>query len=458
MQRWLLLAAALLTFGAVLAGGSVLLQPPRPLILAAAFDQNEITPNADGATDVTRFSYALSRTVQVSLVFERDGQTYSFRTDELRTDGDYTVLFSGIVNGWADAAVDGTIERRLLPDGEYTWRLTAVVPDAQGGATVRDERTGTFTIRDGDGTLPLLRDFSASPSVFSPNQDGVADRTRISVNLSKPAALSVYLLSADGQTIPISARVEARMEGEAGLQAFDYDGGIDLGMDPPPDGVYTLYATAQDAVGQRIVQTTTLTIELGGDPQAEIAAQASGPTVAFTTLPYDARYFADATTTGQRLTQPSLDLSLDLTAVTMNAGDMFVFQLTVENYGDVPLRTDGPRPGTVYQQSQRRAAFGVYDQSGAWVVGIDCDTAASDYPWRWALATDDLLQTVTDPENGNIYYYLPPRTRSVVWGAIRMTDVIAARNPQNCWAGLIHEDVEVRNARVGTREVELLVP
>ncbi|MGV2434124.1 MAG UNVERIFIED_CONTAM: hypothetical protein LVT10_03810 [Anaerolineae bacterium] len=41
-----------------------------------------------------------------------------------------------------------------------------------------------------------------------------------------------------------------------------------------------------------------------------------------------------------------------------------------------------------------------------------------------------------------------------------MTDVIAARNPQNCWAGLIHEDVavSVRNARVGARSIELIDP
>ena len=41
-----------------------------------------------------------------------------------------------------------------------------------------------------------------------------------------------------------------------------------------------------------------------------------------------------------------------------------------------------------------------------------------------------------------------------------MTDLIPARNPQNCWAGLIHEDVEVSvfNNMVGTRSVELVDP
>ena len=37
---------------------------------------------------------------------------------------------------------------------------------------------------------------------------------------------------------------------------------------------------------------------------------------------------------------------------------------------------------------------------------------------------------------------------------------IETRNPQNCWAGLIHEDVEVTetNNRVGPRQIELVDP
>jgi hypothetical protein len=31
----------------------------------------------------------------------------------------------------------------------------------------------------------------------------------------------------------------------------------------------------------------------------------------------------------------------------------------------------------------------------------------------------------------------------VVSGGIRFVNVIDARNPQYCWAGLIHEDVEI---------------
>jgi hypothetical protein len=148
-----------------------------------------------------------------------------------------------------------------------------------------------------------------------------------------------------------------------------------------------------------------------------------------------------------------------MNTITMPVGDLLVFKLTVENYGEVPVRTQGSLPGTVYDWDQRSATFGEYDESGAWRVGIDCDTAEADYPWRWALGDADSLIEEVDPNTGNTYYYLPPHSRSVVWGAVRMT-TIETRNPQNCWAGLIHEDVEVTdtNRVVGPRQIELVDP
>ena len=136
---------------------------------------------------------------------------------------------------------------------------------------------------------------------------------------------------------------------------------------------------------------------------------------------------------------------------------MLVFRLTVENYSEVPLRTTWPAPGTVYLQEQRAATLKAFDESGAWRVGIDCTTAETDYPWRWALGTETDLYEEFDPVSGNTYRYLPPGAQVVVWGGIRFTK-IEARNPQNCWAGLIHEDVEVsiRNRNVGSREIELV--
>jgi hypothetical protein len=294
-----------------------------------------------------------------------------------------------------------------------------------------------------------------SPEIFTPNQDGIADRTRVNVYLKKASQLTAYLEGADGLQIYLSERTEGREPGEPGRHDFDYDGGVDLGADPPPDGTYTVVAQAEDAEGQQIRRTGRLTIEAGGDPQAEIAPQPVGVDVVFDRAVYDARYFgSDA----QSITAPDDPQDLSFTAVNIPLGDLLVFKLTIDNYGDVPIRTSGPPPGTVYEQDQVAASLGWYDESGAWRVGIDCDTATRDYPWRWAVGSPDVLETIEDPVSGNTYYYLPPGKQAVVWGAVRMTDLVESRNPQNCWAGLIHEDVEVseRNSRVGARNIELI--
>jgi len=106
------------------------------------------------------------------------------------------------------------------------------------------------------------------------------------------------------------------------------------------------------------------------------------------------------------------------------------------------MRTSGPPSGWVYRSMRENAAaLGWYEESGAWRVGINCETCQRDYPWRWALGTPESLQTIT--ENGVTYYYLPAGQRAVVTGGIVLDEVQAKRNPQYFWAGLIHEDVEI---------------
>jgi len=454
---WLTILVALIALGVVLVVGRLLLQPDLPLITRGGFTPETITPNADGNDDITLLTYSLSRNAQVSLTFERDdGMTFVFRQDEPRIAGDYQVYFSGVVDGYTlpGELFSGEVLRRLMRDGQYIWRLNAV--DAETGET--QQWTGQLVIENGDVPLPELATFTVSPEVFTPNQDGVSDRARVNVYLTKNADLTVYLQGENGAIIYLSERREGREIGEAGRHDFDYDGGVDLGADPPPNGIYTVVALAQDAVGQRVQQTATLTIEEGGDPLAEIAPQAVGVDVVFAHQPYDERYFSDMGQPGELIALPDDPQDLSLTGVTIPLGDMLVFKLTIENYSEVPIRTTGPAPGTVYQQDQRAASLGWLDESGAWRVGIMCDTSASDFPWRWAVGTADDLVAVEDAETGDTYYYLPPGEQAVVWGAIRMTELVKARNPQNCWAGLIHEDVEVsiRNSRVGPREIELV--
>lgn len=453
----LTVAAAVVGLSMTLLLGQLLLNPPRPLIVSAAFDDARITPNADGENDITTFRYELSRYADVTLRFEDvAGRSFVFRADEPRFAGEYSVLFSGVVAGYLNEGESfaGVIERRLLADGVYTWSLTA--RNAQEEQTV----SGTLTLEGGDSTLPLLTAFSVAPSVFSPNQDGIDDRVEVNVYLEKPATLRVVLIDDAGRELPISARKEGRKEGEAGRHVFDYEGGIDLGANPPPDGTYQVVAIAQDAVGQRVRQSSTLTIVNGGKPRAEIVPQVVGVDVVFAARPYEDRFASSFDQLGDLVDPPTDPADRVFRPITMQLGDMLVFMLTVENYSDVPIRTSAPPSGTVYQQEQNAASLGAFEESGAWRVGIQCETSTMSFPYRWAIGSADDLVAVTDERNGNTYYYLPPRARTVVWGAIRMTRLEKRQNPQTCWAGLIHEDVEVslRNSFVGAREVELVDP
>lgn len=459
LPRLVTLIAAALGTAIVFVVGSLLLRPPLPLIINAGFDRQAISPNADGEDDIAVFDYSLSRPASVSLsLTSENGRQFHFRQDRARDDGEFRVLFSGIVDGFLNdgETVYGEIERRLIPNGNYNWELEA---QSINGASM--SKHGNLLVEEGDTPLPLMSEFAISPAVFSPNQDGIADRVSINIYLEKDVdRLDVYLVGADGVRIPISARVEERQYGEAGRHLFDYEGGIDLGVDPPPDGAYRVVALAQDKVGQRIRMEGELAITTGGKPFAEIKPQAPGVDVAFAVQPYDESWFSNAGNLGDLLPQPDDTQSLAYSQqITVPVGDMLVFRLTVENYGPVPIRTSGPAPGTVYQQDQLAGTLGYFDESGAWRVGIQCETSITSFPYRWAVARDELLQEEYDEASENTFRYLAPGARAVVWGAIRMTEV-KARNPQNCWAGLIHEDVAIslRNNHVGMRSIMVVDP
>jgi hypothetical protein len=436
--------------------GYVILRPPGSLLSSAAFDKTQISPNADGKDDITTIRYSLSRPAQVSIYLENaTGERYYFRQNEPRVTGDYSVYFSGIVGGYTlpGENIAGTIERRLIPNDHYTWVIEAV----EDGKT--DRASGALDVIDADSALPIMSTFDIQPALFTPNQDGIHDRTDINVYLEKAATLSVYLEGDGGLRYDLIEREGGRNPGDMGNHEYDYDGGVDQDMEPPPDGTYAVYAVAQDAEGQRIVRQGKLTIQDGGLPRAEIVPQATGATVFFDHTPYDEKYHTDAEVTGEKVPYPE-GVASEVTTLTMVQGDLLVFKLTVQNYGSTPIRTAGPFPGTVYDFNQTAASLEAYEESGAWRIGINCDTAYSDFPWRWALAPQDELKAVYDAETDETYYYLLPGQRAEVWGAIRMTEIRKARNPQFCWAGLIHEDVGIPpfQSRVGAREIELVPP
>jgi hypothetical protein len=461
--------SAFLGLALVLGIGSVLIRPPQALILDAGFDSETISPNADGDNDITRFHYELSRNANVSIIFEaEDGTSYYFRQNEGRLPQNYEVLFSGVVDGYVLAdenlvtdisdANQIAVERRLLPNGNYTWRLIAE------NASERVEKSGSFVIESGDTQLPIMSIFTLSTAVFTPNRDGVNDRVTINIYLEKSASLRVFLLTEEGVELPISQREEWSCEDEnselCGRYTYDYEGGVDLNQAPPPDGTYRIVALAQDEEGQRIRRESTLTIESGGVPRAEISPQDVDADIFWITQPYEERYFSNDLALGDLIPRPEFPSAVGQNIIAVANGDMLVFMLTVNNYGDVPIRTTNPPSGTVYQQGQEASSLNALQEAGAWRVGIQCETSTTSYPYRWAVGTSEDLVTITDPETGRDYTYLPPHTSTVVWGAIRMTERNNFAHPETCWGGLIHEGVgiSVENMNVGPIAVDIGLP
>ncbi|MEP7289057.1 MAG: hypothetical protein ABI947_25155 [Chloroflexota bacterium] len=448
---------ALIIVGAV---GARVLQPNRPLLMDAGFSLAKITPNADGSDDVTAIHYALSRSATVTITFtnKANGQRFVFRNAEVRPADSYQVLFSGVVDGYTlpgDAIADQQIETRLIPNGVYDWTIEAVATgNTNGNNGETAHANGVLTVENADSDLPSITDFSISPQTFTPNQDGVDDRVAINVSLAKDADLTVYLEGQDQQRYYIAERIEGRQPGERGAHIFDYDGGVDNSITPPPNGKYTVVAIAQDKAGQRVRRTGTLTLVDGGLPNAEIEAQSTGGTLFYTHAPYKESYMSSNAAPGEKIALP-VGVTSSRASITFAQNDMLIFRLTVSNYGSTPLRTVGPWPGTVYQYDQQAAAMGEEPITGAWRVGLMCEQSDTPLPWRWAIGSPDQLQRVD--REGQTLWYLPPGGKAVVWGAVRMTRLFKTRNPQECWAALIHEDVAIPplQSHVGAIKVEL---
>lgn len=455
---WIAVVAAVVAFGVVLVIGQRVIQPDLPLILSVGFDDAMITPNADGDSDVTTFRYELSRNANISLIFENDtGERFAFRDDNPRVAREYSVLFSGVVDGYRlpDEDIPGTIERRLLPDDTYEWSLIADDGD------VSQELEGTLTIADGDSPLPVMSVFSLGSDTFTPNQDGINDRLTINVYIEKDEAeVDVFLEGEVGQAIPITERIEDPGAVQGRRFTFDYAGGVDLGQDPPPDGTYTVVAIARDDEGQRVRREDQITIVQGGKPRAEIEPQAIDSDVIWTVQSWDAAYQSTLDAPGDPVDLPAMPESVGINQIVVPLGDLLVFRLIVDNYSDVPIRTTGPPPGTVYDQNQPASGLGAYEEPGAWRVGMMCDASLESFPYRWAIGTDDVLETIADPDTGRTFQYLPPNSTATVWGAVRMTDIFEAQNPQTCWMGLIHEQVAISelNRFVSPIEVRLVDP
>ncbi len=369
-----------------------------PVLSNVRVNPTTISPNADGLTDVTRINYRLARSANLSIyLVDKAGQRHYFRDSRRRSEGDYGVDFGGVING------------AMLSNGVYTWVVEAVADD---GHTASEQ--GRLTIENADTDKPELQGFSVYPKIFTPNQDGIDDRVDINYYLTKESEVRVYLVASDRETRYPIAEVERDIEpGQPGFHTYDYEGSVDLGAEPPPDGVYTVYAEAVDRVGNRTLVTDTVIIAEGGVPRADIVAA----NVDF----YNPE-------TGDRV---------------VPLGGTLAFTLTIENFGSVPIRTTGPGSGQHYRSDENFNTKEVPESSGSWRVGIDYEGNPSyPYPYRWAVGNHaELEQRVI---NNNVEYFLMPGRRAVVTGSIEIVDVpVGNKDRVTFWAGLIHEDVRI---------------
>ena len=397
-------AVALLVVIVSVAAGWGLVRGDGSLLRNANFSADRITPNADGVTDALLIEYEIFRNATVSIYFEGpNSERHYFRREQPRGADEYSVFFSGVVEGYRPEGeqFQGEILERLLQNGDYTWTIEAVDEDGHV-----EQVTGPLTIAEAVTSLPEMRGFDISRDVFTPNRDGIDDRVQIQFDLQKEANYRVYLVTPEGLEIPIGELERDVIVGAPGRHYFDYEGGVDNGETPPPDGVYTIVGYAEDITGQKMQVTHQLELRLGGVPRADIVAPVTADQVEF-----------------------------NVTAVPLC--ETLVFTLTVENYGTTPIRTSGPAPGAVYDSDWNYNTLGWHTESGVWRIAIGYEDEVKNYPFRWAVGSVEDLQEIDG------HYYLMPGERAVVTGGIRIVGELGLRNPQPMWAGLIHEDVEI---------------
>ncbi len=414
MSKWWapsILAGAVLVVTFLISGCAA----GRPLVYEVGIQPDVISPNADGVDDVARVTYKISRHSRLYIYFiDAEGREYHFRDGNRRSPGEYEALFGGGIEG------------QVLSDGQYTWVVEVV--DDSSGETEKVE--GQLTVVGADSVGPELEDFTVFPQVFTPNQDGINDRISISYRLMEPAEVEVYIRDEGGNRHPVGLpktrwdeeqfeleESPSKVALEPGLWEYDYDGGIDLGASPPPDGQYTVVAIATDKAGNRVVNEAPLTIEDGGLPLAEIQTVEFYPTVV------------------------PLGGTLHLT-------------VTVENVGGVAIRTKGPASGTTYTSRENFNTLGFYEEPGIFRVGVDFEgnTDGRPYTYRWQLGRDeDLEERII---NGQRYQYLLPGQRVTVVGHITIIDEPPKINPYY-WSGLVHEQVRIVNDRQNPTEITI---
>ena len=394
-----------------------------PLLRDVAVAPDQISPNADGDTDVTEIRYTLSRSAYVSIFFENEeGERFYFRKDRRRSPGSYSVLWGGVMDEPLIEQLEGgtnEILSRVLPDGKYRWFIQAL-----DDSTNTETADGTITLENGDTEVPRLDSFAVMPTVFRPNLDGLRDDwVSISYNLTKEVQnIQVFLEDPDrpGLKVHIAEGPNTIEPEEAGNHTYKYFGGVDLNAEPPPDGDYLVVGEANDLAGNRVRVTRSLTIEMGGRPRADVV-------------------------------QGEIDWVNEVNrVVSVPLGQRLCFNAIVKNEGEVPVRTNGPWPGqeyhfvedfihdsfnTIASRPENRGKYW-FELPGVFRFGLNFSTTGYPYPFRWAIGRQEDLEYLEI--GGQSAWYLMPGKSGEVSGCIHFEGRPPGGNVL-WWGGLIHE-------------------
>jgi hypothetical protein len=326
----------------------------RPL-LSVGVQRVTVEPNAsfDAQPQDIPYSVGAPAHLTISLV-QPDGQSIQLRDNDRAPDS-YALPFGGIVD------VPNSPDRRVLQNGDYK-----IIFQARGKDGQAVQQTVDAVVQNADPVALDIKGINFSLPTFSPNGQGVRlvngraenlDQTTITYSLSKDASVSLWVVDQNGTVTSVTADPLAK----AGLQTYTWNGkgpnGISL-----PNGQYTLHVQAQDQSGNVTERTAQVTIVDSGTPQVQI-------------------------------------MSTIFTPRALGIGGVVQVEVTVKNVGDVPIKTQGPPPGTIYKSnsSYTDPVFNkpgsqeppYVDKPGRWRVGVRWTSSAGQYPARWGFFEDD---------------------------------------------------------------------
>ena len=355
-----------------------------------------ISPNGHSPTESASIHYVVGRRSDVTVALVAPGgQEYLLRDKSTRPTGSYVLTFPG--------SYDGSV----LPDGQYTVRITAHAP---GSDVTLAQVQDTLIIRDADTNPPQITEVGAFPNPFHPNGNLATDVTSIHYTLSKAATVNVF---AEGKQLGKRYNIVFNRKYDAGPQESAWKGLVGT-TNAVPDDDYVVHIQAQDDAGNMREKTTMVSVRDSGIPEARI-------------------------------------VNVRFSEESRNGDKLLKAEVQVQNTGTAILYTWGPDPGYAYPSFHGSflskppdgpdLAEEMPGRAGKYSVGVDLVRQPQDpppYPWRWSFGKD-----------------LRPKEVVTVTGYVRLDP--KQMGDFQMFAALIHEGQGILSGqeRVGQHVVEV---